>query len=212
MDLYSAAARLSRPFVIDTRPGAELLSVDARGLIGDGQTAALVRVDGVIDWACFPRFDSPSVFAGILDPERGGSTAVWSDDPGASIHEIHRRIDIAEGEVELDVWFDPRFDYGRGDTTLEVMRDGVLARGQEGERLAAVLSGSPLRGALASPRHALCIGAQAPDPRAHRRVGGGAHDVVARVARRRAKLGLSLHLVEGRRDGDPRAQSRGLWP
>ena len=35
-------------------------------------SAALVGTDGAIDWCCFPRFDSPSVFAAILDPEVGG--------------------------------------------------------------------------------------------------------------------------------------------
>jgi GH15 family glucan-1,4-alpha-glucosidase len=46
--------------------------ISEHGLIGDLQTAALIATDGTIDWFCVPRFDSPSVFASLLDAERGG--------------------------------------------------------------------------------------------------------------------------------------------
>ena len=42
------------------------------GLIGDMHSCALVGLDGSIDWCCFPRFDSPSIFAAILDDAKGG--------------------------------------------------------------------------------------------------------------------------------------------
>src|SRR5437867_12924999 len=46
------------------------------GLIGNCETAALVSTSGAIDWFCYPRFDSPSIFAAILDRQRGGSFRV----------------------------------------------------------------------------------------------------------------------------------------
>src|SRR5262249_59800613 len=46
--------------------------IENYGVIGDTQTVALVGMNGSIDWFCFPRFDSPSVFAAILDDKKGG--------------------------------------------------------------------------------------------------------------------------------------------
>ncbi len=48
------------------------LPIEHYGIIGDLHTVALVGTNGSLDWLCFPRFDSPSVFAAILDDEKGG--------------------------------------------------------------------------------------------------------------------------------------------
>ncbi|GAA2619787.1 glycoside hydrolase family 15 protein [Streptomyces tubercidicus] len=49
------------------------LPIAEHGLIGNLRTVALVGTDGTIDWYCCPSFDSPSVFAAILDADRGGA-------------------------------------------------------------------------------------------------------------------------------------------
>jgi GH15 family glucan-1,4-alpha-glucosidase len=59
---------------------ARYLPIAEHGLVGDLHTVALIGTDGTVDWYCCPRFDSPSVFAAILDADRGGRFRIAPDD------------------------------------------------------------------------------------------------------------------------------------
>ena len=61
--------------------------IEDYAVIGDRVSLALVSRTGSIDWACFPRMDSPSVFASILDVVKGGC---WSITPTGDYH-VERR-------------------------------------------------------------------------------------------------------------------------
>jgi len=52
------------------------MSLEDLGLIGNCQFSALVRRDGAIVWSCMPRFDSPPIFARLLDEKGGGSFSI----------------------------------------------------------------------------------------------------------------------------------------
>ncbi len=103
MDLYSAAKRLNRPFVFTDEQSTRALTIADHGLIGDGFSAALVRADGAIDWLCLPRFDSPSVFAALLDEKNGGSTSVSPVDyPFESLQRYDPDTNVLETVFQIE--------------------------------------------------------------------------------------------------------------
>src|SRR5262252_6086384 len=68
---------------------ARYLPIAEHGLIGDLHTVALVGTDGTIDWYCCPRFDSPSVFAAILDRSRGGRFRIAPAMPEGQVKQLY---------------------------------------------------------------------------------------------------------------------------
>ncbi|MET3952968.1 glycoside hydrolase family 15 protein [Arthrobacter sp. UYEF36] len=141
------------------------------GMLSDCRSAALVSAAGSVDWLCFPRFDSPSVFGRIL----GGEAGFWSIRPvgkhssarrylgptmvletvhttaGGAVtvtdalvlgegnrgHELGagapgtllRQVACLEGEVDVEVIFEPRPEYGLIVPLLHGTEDGILVSG-----------------------------------------------------------------------------------
>jgi GH15 family glucan-1,4-alpha-glucosidase len=75
----------------------EYQPIENHGVIGDLNTIALVGLNGSIDFMCFPDFDSPTIFASILDKEKGGFFQI------APIHEDvkHRQLYLPDTNVLL---------------------------------------------------------------------------------------------------------------
>jgi GH15 family glucan-1,4-alpha-glucosidase len=63
--------------------------IETHGVIGDLQTAALITEGGTIDWFCSPRFDSPSIFAAMLDYDKGGYFQITAEDSGAVLRQLY---------------------------------------------------------------------------------------------------------------------------
>ena len=89
--------------------------IENYGIIGNMRTAALVSMTGSIDWFCFPHFDSPSVFAAILDHEKGGRFEIAATHEGVKTKQIYwpdtnvliTRFNSPDGIAEIQDFMPP---------------------------------------------------------------------------------------------------------
>ncbi len=107
------------------------------GLIGDLQTTALVSTDGTIDWFCCPRFDSPSIFASLLDADKGGHFSIKPVDEAYTTKQMYvpntailvTRF-LAESGVAEVVDFMPISDESKGSGYHRLVRMVRVVRGE----------------------------------------------------------------------------------
>jgi GH15 family glucan-1,4-alpha-glucosidase len=151
--------------------GMSSVPIAAHALLSDCHSAALVTMDGSVDWLCFPRFDNPSVFARLLDDTAGhwsirpagdyttsrryldptlvlettfrtptgtivltDALAMGADNRGHALgkgapHLLIRSVSCVEGEVDVEVTYAPRPEYGLLRPLLSDVDGGVTARG-----------------------------------------------------------------------------------
>ncbi len=74
--------------------------IEAHGIIGDMQTAALIADDGCIDFLCWPNFDSPTIFASLLDSPKAGAFEIIPDIPAPR----HQQIYLPDSNILQTRW------------------------------------------------------------------------------------------------------------
>ena len=112
------------------------LPIEEHGVIGDLHTVALVGVDGTVDFLSWPDFDSPTVFASLLDPERGGHFTIQPEIDATrkqlylfDTNVLLTRFLFRDGVVELTDFMVP----GTGGGPAHVLvRRGPRARARHG--------------------------------------------------------------------------------
>jgi GH15 family glucan-1,4-alpha-glucosidase len=76
--------------------------ISGYGIVGNTRTSALVGYDGSIDWCCLPKFDSPSVFASILDHNVGGRWGIMPVGKGNSTQSYIENTNILQTQFSVE--------------------------------------------------------------------------------------------------------------
>src|SRR5688572_25189339 len=71
--------------------------------IGDGRSVALISREGSIDWLCWPRFDSPSLFGRMLDGKIGGSFRIAPMEPARTERHYIERTNVLQTRFQTDM-------------------------------------------------------------------------------------------------------------
>ena len=116
------------------------------GIIGNCATAALVHSDSSIDWLCFPRFDSPSIFARILDEEKGGYFKITPSGSFETSQEYVKDSNVVVTHFNSADWAFDLYDY-----FPHYESNGRLYKDPELHRLIKVIKGKPKARAIIKP-------------------------------------------------------------
>ncbi|KDQ30187.1 glycoside hydrolase family 15 protein [Pleurotus ostreatus PC15] len=129
--------------VLEPKTDRDYIAISDHGLIGNLRTAAMVSLDGSIESYCVPNFDSPSIFARILDKNKGGHFSItpivpfttkqnylpnFLPRPLSGTNEpllpwLIRRVEVIRGEIPLRMECAPAFNYARDKHELNIEED-----------------------------------------------------------------------------------------
>jgi GH15 family glucan-1,4-alpha-glucosidase len=110
-------------------------SIENYGVIGNMRSIALVGMDGSIDFLCYPSFDSPTVFAALLDDERGGRFQIQPELNNSRVRQLYlpdtnillTRFLAEEGVAELTDYMPIGAD---GEQPNEIIRTVAVVKGE----------------------------------------------------------------------------------
>src|ERR1700758_5550739 len=108
--------------------------IENYGVVGNMRSIALVGINGSIDFLCYPNFDSPTVFAALLDDQRGGRFKIRPQLTNVRVRQLYlpdtnillTRFLAKEGVAELTDYMPIEKD---GEQPNEIVRSISVIRG-----------------------------------------------------------------------------------